>query len=99
MTPAPPNTNSRQKGEKLMGSDDSAPDAVRRHPDYSEGFYDARDGEPLYPGAAPEYEAGWRAFYRAKEILNDAGMTQRADGSFSIAMKVSPNTNTHTPKA
>ena len=39
------------------------------HPFYAEGWFDARDGEPLFPDATPEYTAGWRGWYAAKEAL------------------------------
>lgn len=46
--------------------------ALQQHPGYHLGFFDALDGEPLFRGeCSPEYEAGWRAYWSVRELLND----------------------------
>lgn len=42
---------------------------IQAHPHYAEGFWDATQGEPLFPDASPEYRAGWEALWKCKEIL------------------------------
>lgn len=54
--------------------------ACRSHPYYSEGFYDAQDGEPLFPDASREYQAGWEGFHVAREILERNGFARDGDG-------------------
>jgi hypothetical protein len=56
---------------------------VREDPAYHDGFFDARSGEPLFPGASEAYEAGWRGYWRAREILEANGFIRRSDGSFT----------------
>lgn len=43
---------------------------MNTHPDYHEGFYDAQTGEPLFDGASAEYEAGWRAYWEVRRLLD-----------------------------
>lgn len=41
---------------------------------YHEGFFDAIDGESLFEGeCSPEYEAGWRAYWAVRGMLNEPG--------------------------
>ncbi len=63
-------------------------ETVRNHPYYSDGFWDAKAGEPLFDGAAPEYEAGWRAFWRCHELLSGSGFSKQDDGSWSKTIGV-----------
>lgn len=56
--------------------------SYRDHPGYSEGFYDAQFGEPLFDDATLPYRAGWEAFYACKEIFERNGFSQKPDGSF-----------------
>lgn len=42
--------------------------AMQADPIYHQGFFDAQEGVPFFEDA-PVYAAGWRAFYRAKEIF------------------------------
>lgn len=45
---------------------------IQEHPAYHEGFFDAMDLEPLFEGeCSPEYEAGWRAYWTVRDVLND----------------------------
>lgn len=43
---------------------------IQEHPAYHEGFFDALDGEPLFDDAAPEYAAGWRAWWEVRDLVN-----------------------------
>ena len=45
---------------------------IQAHPHYREGFDDAIDGRPLYPGASAAYEAGWLAATEAQALLEHA---------------------------
>lgn len=63
---------------------------VQEHPAYSEGFWDAKAGEPLFDSAAPEYEAGWRAFHQCRELLTGAGFAEQPDGQWSKTTVVRP---------
>jgi hypothetical protein len=62
---------------------------IQEHPDYAEGFYDARDGEPLFDDASEAYEAGWRGFYECRGILERAGMSDNGKGGMSVTLSVS----------
>lgn len=44
--------------------------SIQQHPDYCDGFDDARLGEPLFGGATAEYRAGWLAWYEVRRILS-----------------------------
>jgi hypothetical protein len=63
---------------------------MKEHPDYAEGFFDAQEGTPLLCGMSEEYTAGWKAFYRCKEIMERAGLTEGADGRFGRKFTVTP---------
>lgn len=52
------------------------PERIQEHPDYAEGYYDAVDTEPLFPGASEAYEAGWRAAHEAMDMLRNAGFSR-----------------------
>jgi hypothetical protein len=56
---------------------------LRSDPDYSEGFYDAADFAPLFPDASAPYEAGWRAYWRCRDLLDAAGFEARSSLNFS----------------
>jgi len=43
--------------------------AVQQDPIWHEGWFDARDGAPLWDDAHPTYCAGWLAYWRARELL------------------------------
>lgn len=51
----------------------------RSDPGYSEGFFDAQDGEPLFPDAVEPYRAGWEAYWRCRDILAGAGFKKDGD--------------------
>lgn len=53
---------------------------LQADPAYHEGFFDAQSGEPLFDDASKAYEAGWRAFYASREILERAGFSRTASG-------------------
>jgi hypothetical protein len=55
----------------------------RNHPAYSEGFYDARDCEPIFDDAPEPYRAGWEAYWAYREIFERRGFTQTSDGWFT----------------
>lgn len=38
--------------------------------DYFEGFWEALEGEPLFPDASPGYEQGWRSAHELKESFS-----------------------------
>jgi rubrerythrin len=57
--------------------------SIQEHPDYGFGFYDARDGEPLFDDASVEYEAGWRAFYKCRDIMKRAGFSDDGHGGMT----------------
>ena len=40
---------------------------IRRTPAYHLGFEEAKDLEPLYADATPEYEAGWKAYWAIRD--------------------------------
>lgn len=42
---------------------------IQQSAGYHQGFWDARDLEPLFDDASPEYKAGWLAFWEVKEGL------------------------------
>ena len=42
---------------------------IQQDPIWHEGWFDARDGEPLWDDAHPIYRAGWLAYWRARELL------------------------------
>lgn len=53
--------------------------AIQEHQDYHEGFFDALDGEPLFAGeCTAEYEAGWRAWWAVKDLLNNENFLESA---------------------
>jgi hypothetical protein len=52
---------------------------IQEHPAYYEGFFDAMDLEPLFDDAVPEYAAGWRAYWKVREILNDEDFLDRPE--------------------
>ena len=45
----------------------------QQDPAYHQGFHDAAKMESLYDGAAPEYAAGWRAYWECRELLTQMG--------------------------
>lgn len=52
--------------------------SIQQHPAYHEGFFDALDGEPLFENeCAPEYKAGWLAYWKCKDLLADPGALVR----------------------
>lgn len=67
-----------------------SPSEYRDDPAYAEGFYDAQEGEPLFPDAAPAYAAGWRGFQNVKAILASGDLRPQADGSFGATLTLSP---------
>jgi 5-methylcytosine-specific restriction protein A len=66
---------------------DKQPERIQAHPDYSDGFWGAKDGDPLFDDASPEYEAGWRAFHRVEQILEQNGARKESDGSWTVALR------------
>lgn len=54
---------------------------IQEPPDYLDGFYDAVDGEPLFDGEAPEYVAGWRAWWEVHAIINDPKFLDRPEAA------------------
>ena len=54
-------------------------DDIRRSPAYHVGFFDAQTGCPIFPDADDAYRAGWEAFYRCKQLLEDAGFKRVGD--------------------
>jgi hypothetical protein len=45
------------------------PRVVQQDPIWHEGWFDAREGEPLWDDAHPIYRAGWLAYWEACELL------------------------------
>ena len=40
---------------------------------WNEGWFDARDGEPLWDRAHSMYREGWLAYWRARELMRKFG--------------------------
>jgi hypothetical protein len=62
-------------------------------PAYHDGFFDAKSGEPLFPDASASYEAGWRALWKARQILLKAGFSEQPDGMFTKQTVVAPSSS------
>lgn len=56
--------------------------SFRDHPEYSEGFFDALSGEPIFDDATDPYRAGWEAYWVCCEIFERNGFKQQPDRSF-----------------
>ena len=55
---------------------------IQEHLDYHEGFFDAMDFEPLFEGeCSPEYEAGWKAWWAVRDIVNQPDFLETADAA------------------
>jgi hypothetical protein len=53
---------------------------LKKHPDYSEGFFDAQEGVPAPLIASEAYTAGREAFGRVERLMADNGFTRKGDG-------------------
>jgi hypothetical protein len=61
---------------------------IQQHPGYCEGFFDAMGDTPIFDDCSPEYQAGWDAAMRSRDILRNAGFTQ-SGSNFAMSATLS----------